>query len=225
MLLRLPFCLFLAAHPDMPSVRLRPPSAAPAAARCSTGFATLLIVLACAALAHCTRHEFNNIDITGADYARDFSLTDTTGARRTLADYRGKVVVLFFGYTQCPDVCPATLAELARVRRDLGPDGARVQVLFATLDPARDTPQLLARYVPAFDPTFVGLYGSEPEIEATAREFRIFYQKVAGSTAQTYTLDHTAGSYVFDTQGHVRLLIRGQAKSDQIVADLRRLIG
>jgi protein SCO1 len=205
----------------MPSVPSRPPRAA----QRRSPLSTLLIVLACAALAHCAKQEFNNIDITGADYARDFSLTDTGGAHRTLSDYRGKLVVLFFGYTQCPDVCPATMAELARVRRDLGADGARVQVLFATLDPARDTPQLLARYVPSFDPTFVGLYGSEPEIEATKREFRIFSQKVAGSSPETYTLDHTAGSYVFDAQGHVRLFIRGQAKSAEIVADLRRLMG
>src|SRR5258708_4239915 len=158
----------------------------------------LLTLLVCLLLAYCTKPEFNNIDISGADYARDFALTDASGARRTLSDYRGKVVVLFFGYTQCPDVCPTTLSELAQVRRMLGADAGRIQVLFVTLDPQRDTPQLLARYVPTFDPSFIGLYGTEPQIKATAREFKIFYQKVSGPTPDSYTLDHTAGSYVFD---------------------------
>jgi protein SCO1/2 len=185
----------------------------------------LLLSLVCLVLAQCSKPEFNNIDISGADYARDFALTDATGARRTLSDYRGKVVVLFFGYTQCPDVCPTTLSELAQVRRTLGADAARVQVLFVTLDPQRDTPQLLAHYVPAFDPSFIGLYGTEPQIQATAREFKIFYQKVAGPTPDSYTLDHTAGTYVFDSQGRIRLFVRNQARAEQIVSDLRRLLG
>jgi protein SCO1/2 len=191
----------------------------------STALLALLAVLACLGLACCSKPEFNGIDISGADYARDFALTDTSGVRRTLADYRDKVVVIFFGYTQCPDVCPATLSELARARHDLGADAARVQVLFVTLDPARDTPQLLATYVPGFDPTFIGLRGSEPEIQATAREFKVFYQKVAGGEPSTYTLDHTVGCYVFDGKGRIRLFIRGQARAEQIAADLRRLIG
>jgi protein SCO1/2 len=184
-----------------------------------------LLLLVCLVLAQCSKPEFNNIDITGADYARDFALTDASGARRTLSDYRGKVVVLFFGYTQCPDVCPTTLSELAQVRRLLGADAARVQVLFVTLDPQRDTPQLLARYVPAFDPSFIGLVGTEPQTEATAREFKIFYQKADGPTPDSYTLDHTSASYVFDPQGRVRLLVLSRASAGQIAADLRRLLG
>jgi protein SCO1 len=184
-----------------------------------------LLLLVCLVLAQCTKPQFNNIDISGADYARDFTLSDVGGARRTLADYRGKVVVLFFGYTHCPDVCPTTMARLAQARRLLGSDADRVQVVFVTLDPERDTPQLLARYVPAFDPTFVGLTGSSPQIEAVAREFKVFFQKVAGPTADSYTLDHSSGSFVFDPKGHVRLFVRDDAPADQIASDLKRLLG
>jgi protein SCO1/2 len=188
-------------------------------------FALLLLVLVCLVLAHCTKPQFNNIDISGADYARDFALTDVDGAPRTLVDYRGKAVVLFFGYTHCPDVCPTTLAQLAQARRLLGTDAGRVQVLFVTLDPERDTPQLLARYVPAFDPSFVGLTGNGRQIEAAAREFKVFFQKVPGQTPDSYTLDHTSGSFVFDPQGHVRLYVRDGAPADQIALDLKRLLG
>jgi protein SCO1/2 len=187
--------------------------------------ARALLLLVCLLLAHCKKPEFNNIDISGADYARDFVLSDASGARRTLADYRGKVVVLFFGYTHCPDVCPTTLAQLAQARRLLGADADRVQVLFVTLDPERDTPQLLARYVPAFDPSFVGLTGSKNQIEAAAREFKVFFQKVAGPTPDTYTLDHSSGSFVFDPHGQVRLYVLDRARAEQIAADLKRLLG
>ncbi|HEY4038133.1 MAG TPA: SCO family protein [Burkholderiaceae bacterium] len=185
----------------------------------------LLLLLVCLVLAQCTKPQFNNIDISGSDYARDFTLADAGGARRTLADYRGKVVVLFFGYTHCPDVCPTTLAELARTRKLLGADASRVQVLFVTLDPERDTPQLIGRYAMAFDPTFVGLTGTGPQIAGVAREFKVFFQKVAGSTPDSYTLDHTSGSFVFDPQGHVRLYVRDGAPADQIASDLKRLLG
>jgi protein SCO1 len=185
----------------------------------------LLLLLVCLFLAQCSKPEFNNIDVSGAPYARDFALTDATGVRRTLADYRGKVVVLFFGYAQCPDVCPTTLHQLAQARRMLGADAPRVQVLFVTLDPARDTPQLLAHYVPAFDPSFVGLYGTEQQTEATAREFKVYFQKVAGSTPTSYTLDHSSGSFVFDPQGRVRLVVPSGAKADGIASDLKRLLG
>jgi protein SCO1/2 len=187
--------------------------------------AALLLPLVCLLLAQCSKPEYKNTDISGADYARDFALTDFTGTPRTLASYRGKVVVLFFGYTQCPDACPATLAQLAQARRMLGSDSARVQVLFVTLDPERDTPQLLAHYVPAFDPSFVGLYGTQQQIEATAREFKVFFQKVAGSTPTSYTLDHSSGCYVFDAQGRVRLFLQSGARADQIAPDLKRLLG
>ena len=142
-----------------------------------------------------------------------------------LADYRGRVVVLFFGYTHCPDVCPTTLTQLAQARRLLGPDAGRVQVLFVTLDPERDTAQLLARYAPAFDPSFVGLTGTQPHIEAAAREFKVFFQKVTGPTSDSYTLDHSSGSFVFDPQGRIRLYLPDRAQPDQIAADLKRLLG
>jgi protein SCO1 len=187
--------------------------------------ALLFLLLVCLVLGGCSKPQFNNIDISGASYARDFALIDAAGTSRALGDYRGKVVVLFFGYTHCPDVCPTTLAQLAQARRLLGPDAGRVQVLFVTLDPDRDTPQLLARYVQAFDPSFVGLTGSERQIEAAAREFKVFFQKVAGSTPDSYTLDHSSASFVFDSQGHVRLYLRDGAQADGIAADLKRLLG
>jgi protein SCO1/2 len=191
----------------------------------SRGGRALLTLLVCLVLAHCTKPEFNDIDISGADYARDFALTDVAGAPRTLADYRGKVVVLFFGYTHCPDVCPTTLSQLAQARRLLGADAQRVQVLFATLDPERDTPALLGRYVQAFDPSFVALTGTPGQIEAAAREFKVFFQKVAGPTADAYTLDHSSGSFVFDPQGRVRLYVLDRAQADRIAPDLKRLLG
>jgi protein SCO1/2 len=186
--------------------------------------ALLLLLLVCLVLAHCTKPQFNNIDISGSDYARDFALTDVGGARRTLADYRGKVVVLFFGYTHCPDVCPTTMAQLAQARKLLGTEAGRVQVLFVTLDPERDTPQLLGRYVPAFDPSFIGLTGTSAQIEAAAREFKVFFQKVDGRTPESYTLDHTSGSFVFDPQGHVRLYVRDASTPEQTASDLKRLL-
>jgi protein SCO1/2 len=167
---------------------------------------------------------FNNVDITGAPYARELALTDHTGARRTLADYKGKVLVVFFGFTQCPDVCPTTLSDLALARQKLGPAGQDLQVIFITVDPERDTQAMLAQYVPGFDPSFVGLYGSAAEIERTAREFKVFYQKVPGKTATSYTIDHTAGSYVFDRDGRVRLFVKHAQGVDALVGDLKRLL-
>jgi protein SCO1/2 len=167
---------------------------------------------------------FKNTDITGADYGKDFALTDHTGKMRTLADFRGKVVVVFFGYIHCPDVCPTTLAELKVVKEQLGEDGRRMQVLFVTLDPERDTPQLLAAYAPAFDPSFLGLYGDAAATARVAKEFKVFYQKAPGKTPDSYTLDHTAGSYVFDPQGRLRLFIR-QGNVPNLVADLKLLLG
>jgi protein SCO1/2 len=180
-----------------------------------------------AALAACDAgpQRFNSVDITGAEFARDFSLTDHTGARRTLSNYRGKLAVVFFGFTQCPDVCPTTLSDMAEVKKRLGKDGDAVQVIFITVDPERDTPQLLAQYVPGFDPTFVGLRGSPQETAAVAKEFKVFYQKVPGRTETSYTIDHTAGSYVFDRDGKVRLFVRHGTDVDSLVADLKRLIG
>jgi protein SCO1/2 len=166
---------------------------------------------------------FKNTDITGAGYGKDFTLTDHTGKTRTLADFRGKVVVVFFGYTHCPDVCPTTLADLKVAREQLGEDGKRVQVLFVTVDPERDTRELLSNYVPAFDPSFLGLYGDPAATARVAKEFRVFYQKVPGKTPDSYTVDHTAGSYVFDPQGRLRLLVR-PGNVPNLVADLKTLL-
>lgn len=167
---------------------------------------------------------FQNTDLTGLDYAKAFSLTDHTGKPRTLADFRGKLVVLFFGYTQCPDVCPTTMAEMAAVMKELGPSSKDVQVLFVTLDPERDTQEVLAHYVPAFHPSFIGLRGTLEQTAQTAKEFKVFVSKVPGSTADNYTVDHTAGSYVFDKEGKLRLFIRHGGGPAPIVHDLRQLL-
>lgn len=184
----------------------------------------LLWILGIAVLAACSPPTFNNVDVTGADFARDFTLTDHTGARRTLADYRGKVVAIFFGFTQCPDICPTTLADMAQVKKKLGTDGDRLQVLFITVDPARDSREVLAQYVPGFDPSFVGLYGTDEEIARTAKEYKVFYQKVAGKTPTSYTIDHTAGTFVYDKEGRLRLFLKHGGDIDAIVADLKKLL-
>lgn len=170
------------------------------------------------------KSSFKNTDVTGLDYAKDFSLTDHNGKPRTLADFKGKAVVVFFGYTQCPDVCPTTLSEMASVMQQLGPLADKVQVLFITVDPERDTPELLASYVPAFDPRFLGLVGDKAAISKVTQEFRVFYQKVPGKEPGSYTMDHTAGSYVFDPQGRIRLFIRHGQGAEPIVHDLKQLL-
>jgi len=167
---------------------------------------------------------FKGIDITGAEYARTLALTDPDGQPRTLTDYKGKVVVVFFGYTQCPDVCPTTMAELAEVKRQLGPDGARVQGIFVTLDPERDTAALLKAYVANFGPDIVGLRGNPDETKAAAKEFKVFYNKVPGKTETSYTVDHTAGSYVFDAKGKVRLFTRYGSGAQALIDDLKILL-
>jgi protein SCO1/2 len=171
----------------------------------------------------CSPPAFKSVDITGADYARDLSLESVSGGRRSLADFRGKVVVVFFGYTQCPDVCPTTLSDFAEAKKQLGDAGERLQVVFITLDPERDTAAVLTQYVPGFDPTFIALRGSAEQTAAAAKEFKIFYQKVAGKTPTSYTIDHTAGAYVFDKEGRVRLFVRHASPVADIVADLRQL--
>jgi protein SCO1/2 len=190
----------------------------------------LLAFLVCALLlAGCDKVNnrpaaFQNTDLTGLDYARDFALTDHHGKPRTLADFKGKVVVMFFGYTQCPDVCPTTMVEMANVVKELGPAGKDVQVLFVTIDPERDTRELLASYVPAFNPTFLGLYGDAAATARTAKEFKVFYAKVPGSAPENYSMDHTAGSYVFDRNGKLRLFLRHGKGAASIVPDLRQLL-
>jgi protein SCO1/2 len=167
---------------------------------------------------------FANTDITGLDYAKGFTLTDHNGKPRTLADFKGKVVVVFFGYTQCPDVCPTTLSELAGIKKALGSEAERLQVIFITLDPQRDTPELMAGFVPAFDSSFLGLWGEQALIDKVAKDFKVFAQKVPSKDSKSYTIDHTAGSYVFDDQGHIRLFVRHGQGVDGLQKDLQRLL-
>jgi protein SCO1 len=199
----------------------------------------LALVVAAAGLATCSKEgsreggdsappkpaaPFKSIDITGADYARGLELADPDGQRRTLAEFKGKVVVLFFGFTQCPDVCPTTMAELAVVKQKLGVDGARVVPVFVTVDPERDTPVVLKAYVGNFGPDFVALSGSLEETKAVAKDFKIFYSKVPGKTESSYTIDHTARSYVYDTRGRLRLATRHGIGADALVSDLKQLL-
>jgi protein SCO1/2 len=167
---------------------------------------------------------FKNTDLTGLDYAKDFALTDHAGKARTLADFKGKVVVVFFGFTQCPDVCPTTLAEMATAMKELGPQADQVQVLFVTVDPERDTQALLAQYVPAFDARFLGLRGDAAATAAVAKEFKVFYAKVPGKEAGSYSMDHTAASYVFDRNGKVRLFVRYGQGAAPLIHDLKQLL-
>jgi len=190
-------------------------------------FALPLSALLMFSLVSCSsgsNEKFVNTDVTGLDYAKDFALTDHNGKPRTLGDFKGKVVIMFFGYTQCPDVCPTTMAEMANVMQALGPQADRVQVLFVTVDPARDTPQILSQYVPAFDKRFLGLYGDDAAIAKVAKQFKVFYQKVPGKTPGSYTMDHTAGSYVFDPQGHIRLFVKHGQGPEPLVHDLKILL-
>jgi protein SCO1/2 len=187
-----------------------------------------LLLAAALALAGCQKAAdkppFQGTDITGAEYARQLSLVDADGKPRTLGDFKGKVTVVFFGYTQCPDVCPTTMAELAEVKRALGPQGDKVQGVFVTIDPERDTPQLLKAYLRNFDPSFVALRGTPEQTQAVAKEFKVYYAKVPGREEGSYTLDHTAGSYVFDTQGRVRLFERYGAGPKALAGDVQRLL-
>ncbi|MBN8490690.1 MAG: SCO family protein [Burkholderiales bacterium] len=167
---------------------------------------------------------FKAVDITGAEYARQLSLPDADGKPRTLADFKGKVTLVFFGYTQCPDVCPTTLAELAAVKRDLGKDGERLQGVFVSVDPQRDTPEILKAYMASFDPGFVALRGTPEQIKDTAKEFKVFYAQVPGKTEGSYTVDHTAGTYVFDASGKVRLFVRYGSGAEALRHDLKLLL-
>ncbi len=186
--------------------------------------ALTFLLVACGEKTSAPLAAFKNTDLSGLDYAHDFALTDHTGTPRTLADFRGKVVVMFFGYTQCPDVCPATMAELATVMKELGPQANQVQVLFVTVDPERDTQSLLAQYVAAFDPRFIGLYGDAAATAKVAKEFKVYYAKVEGKTPGSYTVDHTAGSYVFDRSGKIRLFVRNGQGAAPITQDLKILL-
>ncbi|ATE58808.1 SCO family protein [Thauera sinica] len=178
-----------------------------------------------ALLAGCAPSEpaFRSTDITGADYGKSLALTDHNGQPRTLADFRGKVVTIFFGYTQCPDVCPTALSGMGEVMRRLGTDADRVQVLFVTVDPERDTQALLSEYVPVFDKRFLGLYGTPDKISEVAKDFRVFYRK-SGDLNGHYTVDHTAGTYVFDPSGKLRLYVKHAEDPALIAGDIEALL-
>ena len=179
-----------------------------------------------AALAGCSdpKPSFNAVDMTGADYAKGFALKDADGKERTLADFKGKVVVLFFGYAQCPDVCPTTMTEMAQVKQQLGKDGDKLQVLFVTVDPDRDTPEVMKAYMGAFDPAFVALIPTQEQLAAMAKDYKAYYKKVDGKTPTSYSMDHSAASYIYDTQGRLRLYARYGAGVAPMVADVKALI-
>lgn len=186
-------------------------------------FAAFLLIC----IAACSpKPEFKNIDITGSTaFGKDFSLIDPDGKVRTLADFKGKVVVMFFGYTQCPDICPTTLTEMQQVMALLGPQSDKVQVLFVTVDPERDTAAILKQYVPSFDLRFLGLRpADEAALEKVAKDFKIYYKKVPGTSSGSYTMDHTAGSYAFDPQGRLRLYIKHAQGPETLAHDLKELL-
>ena len=168
--------------------------------------------------------QFKSIDLTGADYARGFALTDHSGQQRSLKDFAGKVVVVFFGFTQCPDVCPTSMAELASIKKALGADGAKLQGIFISVDPERDTLEVLKSYMLNFDPTFLALRPTPEQLPGAAKDFKIYYKKVEGRTDTSYSMDHSAGSYVFDTRGNLRLYSRYGSEVDGLVSDIRQLL-
>ena len=204
------------------------------AVRRHTALAVVLAAAAlCAGLTACDKMTsagsapkiaFRGADITGATYARTLSLPDIDGKPRTLGDFKGKVTAVFFGYTQCPDACPTTMAELAQVRKALGADADKLQGVFVSLDPERDTPEILKSYLASFDPSFIALRGTPEQTKAAADEFKIFYAKVPGKVEGSYTLDHTAGTFVIDAQGNVRLFERYGAGVEAMSADIKALI-
>ena len=185
-----------------------------------------LSALAVLALAACSpdKPKFNAIDITGADYAKGFTLTDHNGQSRSLSDFKGKVVVLFFGYTQCPDVCPTSMVELAEIKRLMGADGDKLQGVFVTVDPVRDTAELLKAYMANFDPTFVAFIPTPEQLAVVAKDYKIYYKKVDGKTPTSYTMDHSAGSYVYDTQGNLRLYSRYGVGAQVLAQDIQTLL-
>ena len=191
--------------------------------------ASLVLGFAACSLAFVTgcspdKPKFNAIDVTGANYAKSFALKDHTGQERKLTDFKGKVVVVFFGYTQCPDVCPTTMTELVEVKRLLGANGDKLKAVFITVDPARDTAELLNAYVTNFDPSFVALIPTPEQLVEVAKEFKIYYKKVDGKTPTSYTMEHSAGSYIFDGQGQVRLFSRYGSGAQALAQDIAVLL-
>lgn len=167
---------------------------------------------------------FQATDISGAGFARDFRLTDHNGRIRTLADFKGKVVAIFFGYTHCPDVCPTTLSDFAAALKQLGRQAERVQVIFVTLDPQRDTPAILKQYVPAFNPDFLGMYTDADTLKQLAKDYKIVYQRTSVKAADDYLIDHSAGTYIYDPAGNLRLLMPYGSSPEAITHDLRILL-
>lgn len=177
-------------------------------------------------LAACSdaKPSFASVDITGVDYAKGFALADHNGQQRQLSDFAGKVVLVFFGYTQCPDVCPTTMADMAAIRKSLGADAARLQVLFVTVDPQRDTPTLLKAYMENFDPSFLALVPTAQQLSDMARDFKIYYKRVEGKTHTSYTMDHSAGSYLYDPKGQLRLFSRYGSPKEALTKDIQTLL-
>ena len=184
----------------------------------------MFFLAACDKLLSPPKTPFKGIDVTGAPMGGELRLTDHNGAPRSLADFRGKVVVVTFGYTQCPDVCPTTLADLSSAVKKLGADSARVQVLFVTVDPKRDTPQLLRQYVPAFHPDFLGLYGDAAATSKAKKDFKVYAQERPGKSAESYTVDHTAQTFAFDREGRLRLVMGYGMTPEAMASDLRILL-
>ena len=188
--------------------------------------ASALSISAAVILTGCSKDkpEFRGVDITGADYARDFQLTDHNGQQRRLKDFAGKVVVVFFGFTQCPDVCPTSMQELAEVKQQLGKDGDRLQGIFVTVDPERDQLAMLKSYMQNFDSSFLALRPTPEQLPALAKDYKIYYKKVDGKTPTSYTMDHSAGSYVYDPQGRLRVYHRYGSGTEALAADVRALL-
>ncbi len=187
-------------------------------------FCFLAVLAGCDTAANNSATQFSAVDITGADYGKALKLTDHMGKVRTLADFKGKVVMVFFGFTQCPEVCPTTLHDLGKALKQLGPDAERVQVLFVTLDPARDTQDVLAKFVPAFHPNFVALRGDDAQTKAAAQSFHVFFEKRPGATLDSYTIEHFTGTFVFDREGRLRLLMNYGMGVDKIIRDVKLLL-
>ena len=191
-----------------------------AMAWCLTAPGAVALTTACSE----KKPSFVSIDVTGADYAKDFSLTDHNGQTRSIKDFAGKVVVMFFGFTQCPDVCPTSMAELAEIRKLLGSRGDKLQGLFVTVDPQRDTPEVLKAYMANFDPSFLALYTSPEKLVELAKYYKLYYKKVDGKTPTSYTMDHSAGSFVYDTKGALRLYTRYGTGAKPLAQDIEVLL-
>lgn len=184
----------------------------------------LAVALNVAACSPTDKPAFHSTDITGAAYGKNFELTDHTGKQRTLADFSGKVVTVFFGFTQCPEICPTSLVTMNEVMALLGDDADKVQVLFITVDPERDTQELLSYYMAAFNPSFIGLYGDMQRTAQVAKDFRIFYTKSGDTSGMNYTIDHSAGTYVYDPQGRLRLYVKYGDSPENLASDIRLLL-